>query len=311
MDKIFINKDNKFLKEYILGKSLVSIGRSQDNDIVLDSGTISRKHTEIKKEGNKYIVVDLGSLNGTLVNGKKVNQQELNDGDMIAIEDYILVCYIERPKEHLEEEKTHIQQTPEEKEKTKISTHRIKEDLPKDWQEDKFPTKILQKPSEPHPQPQIQEEPVPVTQIFKTPVTGEPVKLSEPIRISEIDGAYEIELEEEMVSMPEHKLKLTNTIKIGVMVIAVCIVILCFALISKKHYSEISVELAPSDAQVYIDDIKMPAIGSGKLRKLVFGKHKVTVKHNSYNEDLTIEIETSKEQKIVNIIANPEGILKK
>lgn len=63
----------------------LTIGRSNDNDIVFYDPKVSRNHARISKEGTNYVLTDLGSFNGTLVNGELVNSVELNHGDRIEI----------------------------------------------------------------------------------------------------------------------------------------------------------------------------------------------------------------------------------
>jgi pSer/pThr/pTyr-binding forkhead associated (FHA) protein len=58
-------------------------GRSSDNDIQVDDGSISSKHAEIVVEGEKITVKDLGSTNGTTINGEEVTEQEVGPDDSI------------------------------------------------------------------------------------------------------------------------------------------------------------------------------------------------------------------------------------
>jgi FHA domain-containing protein len=62
-----------------------SIGRSPSNDIVLKESKISRQHATINFRDGHYVIVDLKSSNGILVNGKKVEEAYLSDGDEISI----------------------------------------------------------------------------------------------------------------------------------------------------------------------------------------------------------------------------------
>lgn len=75
---------NKGLVYYLRGKRLV-LGRTESADIqVLDSKS-SREHAELTRFGDSYIVTDLGSQNGIIVNDLKVNQHKLSDSDKIII----------------------------------------------------------------------------------------------------------------------------------------------------------------------------------------------------------------------------------
>ena len=62
-----------------------SIGRLPDCDLTIDDALASRRHAEIRPEPDGYRLVDLGSLNGTTVNGAKVSEHLLADGDLIGI----------------------------------------------------------------------------------------------------------------------------------------------------------------------------------------------------------------------------------
>ena len=68
-----------------------SIGRSADCNIVLDSVEVSRHHAVIQQSGGKTWLRDLGSRNGTYVNGKPVSQTAIQEGDLIQIASYVLV----------------------------------------------------------------------------------------------------------------------------------------------------------------------------------------------------------------------------
>ena len=62
------------------------IGRTPDNDLVIDDLGVSRRHAELSKSrSGRYQIIDLGSHNGTFVNGARVDQAELADDDIVAI----------------------------------------------------------------------------------------------------------------------------------------------------------------------------------------------------------------------------------
>ena len=63
----------------------VSIGRLDSCDIVLDDPTVSRNHAEVRRDGDGFELIDLGSRNGTRVNGYGVTRQRLADGDDVLI----------------------------------------------------------------------------------------------------------------------------------------------------------------------------------------------------------------------------------
>jgi pSer/pThr/pTyr-binding forkhead associated (FHA) protein len=80
-------------EKFFIAKPIFNIGRSADSDILLDDITVSRKHAVIKKIDNKHVLTDLGSLNGSYVNGVIVNEIELNNGDKIQIGKYVFLFF--------------------------------------------------------------------------------------------------------------------------------------------------------------------------------------------------------------------------
>ncbi len=74
-----------------LGGGRVSAGRHPDSDLFLDDVTVSRRHAEILHHGGGYELVDLGSLNGTYVNRRRVERAVLRDGDEVQIGKFKLV----------------------------------------------------------------------------------------------------------------------------------------------------------------------------------------------------------------------------
>jgi hypothetical protein len=79
----FANGDNAG-ETIIIRRAVVSIGRSLDNDVIIDSAEVSRHHARIEVRDGQYEIVDLGSTNGTAVNGRPANHSRLNHGDRIT-----------------------------------------------------------------------------------------------------------------------------------------------------------------------------------------------------------------------------------
>ncbi|MCL5054840.1 MAG: ATP-binding cassette domain-containing protein [Firmicutes bacterium] len=69
----------------------LSIGRDPSNDIVLTHLSVSKHHAQILNKNGESSIFDLGSLNGTFVNGKKINRFILSPGDRILIADFTLI----------------------------------------------------------------------------------------------------------------------------------------------------------------------------------------------------------------------------
>ena len=86
----------------------VTIGRKADCDIVLQSSDVSRQHAQIRAERGCWILRDLGSSNGTLIEGMRIKEHELRDGDSIHIGGFEIRCRLGglhvRPDHRLENE---------------------------------------------------------------------------------------------------------------------------------------------------------------------------------------------------------------
>ncbi len=71
--------------EYELKQAASVVGRTDDNDIVIDHRSISRHHAKIVKEGNQFVIVDLESSNGVRVNNEEYGKVDLRSGDLIDL----------------------------------------------------------------------------------------------------------------------------------------------------------------------------------------------------------------------------------
>ena len=70
---------------FLLDQDLTVAGRHPDADIFLDDVTVSRKHAEFIRSGNRFTVTDLGSMNGTYAVGSRVDSAGLSHGDEVQI----------------------------------------------------------------------------------------------------------------------------------------------------------------------------------------------------------------------------------
>jgi pSer/pThr/pTyr-binding forkhead associated (FHA) protein len=69
-----------------LQPQVMRIGRHLDNDIIVSDLGVSKQHAELHRTpAGRYSIIDVGSRTGTFVNGTRVTQQELKEGDIIAI----------------------------------------------------------------------------------------------------------------------------------------------------------------------------------------------------------------------------------
>ena len=67
-----------------LSEAVVTVGRKPESTLQLGDPNVSRNHAEIRPHGNGWVLVDLGSTNGSRVNGTRVTSHELHEGDEIA-----------------------------------------------------------------------------------------------------------------------------------------------------------------------------------------------------------------------------------
>jgi nucleotide-binding universal stress UspA family protein len=68
-----------------LGGSVTTLGRNADCSVTLADPRASRHHAEIRSTGDGFLLTDLSSMNGTVVNGETVHERVLHDGDQIAV----------------------------------------------------------------------------------------------------------------------------------------------------------------------------------------------------------------------------------
>jgi hypothetical protein len=68
-----------------LETTLLTIGRGLDNDIVLEDTRVSRHHAQLRYKTRRFWVTDLGSTNGTFINGERVSEAVINNGDSLSL----------------------------------------------------------------------------------------------------------------------------------------------------------------------------------------------------------------------------------
>jgi hypothetical protein len=79
-----------------LAAEVTTAGRAPDSEIFLDDVTVSRRHAEVTRTAQGYLVRDVGSLNGTYVNRERIEELLLSDGDEVQIGKYRLVFHAGR-----------------------------------------------------------------------------------------------------------------------------------------------------------------------------------------------------------------------
>ncbi len=69
----------------VLTSANITIGRGVDADLRLPDTGVSRRHAQLRRHGDGYVIIDMGSTNGTSVNGRNVSEHQLRNGDRIEI----------------------------------------------------------------------------------------------------------------------------------------------------------------------------------------------------------------------------------
>lgn len=114
MAKLIVSLDGQLVKEYEIKKERLTIGRKPHNDIQIDNLAVSGEHAMIMTILNDSFLEDLGSTNGTLVNGQPVKKHFLQDKDVVEIGKYKLKYVNEQPSKMTQQEfeKTMVLRAP-------------------------------------------------------------------------------------------------------------------------------------------------------------------------------------------------------
>src|SRR6516165_5196546 len=83
---VLVNTD-KAGSSYPLAQSGVKVGKAPDNDLVIDHPTVSRNHLIVRRQGDRFLVQDLGSTNGTFIDGAQVREAYLRPGALLEVGD--------------------------------------------------------------------------------------------------------------------------------------------------------------------------------------------------------------------------------
>lgn len=87
---LIVRKGPNLGARFLLDSDQVVAGRSPGSEIFLDDVTVSRKHAAFVRDGESFLVRDLGSLNGTYVGNDRVDEMRLQAGDVVQIGKYRL-----------------------------------------------------------------------------------------------------------------------------------------------------------------------------------------------------------------------------
>jgi pSer/pThr/pTyr-binding forkhead associated (FHA) protein len=97
--KLILSMDGAVLKEYVLSKERMTIGRKAHNDIVIDNLAVSGEHAAVVTILNDSFLEDLDSTNGVMVNGTQVKKHFLQNNDVIEIGKYRLKYLNDQPSQ--------------------------------------------------------------------------------------------------------------------------------------------------------------------------------------------------------------------
>jgi predicted component of type VI protein secretion system len=91
--KLTIRQGPKPNQVFDLDQDVLSLGREAGNDLVVEDPQISRRHARLTRQGHSYLLEDLGSTNGTFVNGSRVSTPVLlANGDLIGLADTVVLA---------------------------------------------------------------------------------------------------------------------------------------------------------------------------------------------------------------------------
>jgi len=97
MGMVVVTSGRSAGSRYAISGQVTVLGRHPDSTVFLDDVTVSRRHAEIRFDGGRYVISDGGSLNGTYVNGSRVDSVELAEGDQVQIGKFKLVFVLGVP----------------------------------------------------------------------------------------------------------------------------------------------------------------------------------------------------------------------
>ncbi len=112
MAKLVLSEEGELIGEYPLDKDRFFIGRTEDNDMQIDSMAVSGQHTKIITILDDAFIEDLGSTNGTFLNAEKISMSPIENGDVITIGTHSIKYLSERDKKTSENSQGISSRTP-------------------------------------------------------------------------------------------------------------------------------------------------------------------------------------------------------
>ncbi|MDY7036709.1 MAG: FHA domain-containing protein [Thermodesulfobacteriota bacterium] len=112
MARFILTFNKQVVKEFPFIKDSITIGRKEDNTIIVDNLAVSGYHARVDKAGSDFILTDLQSTNGTFVNKEKIVSHKLSHGDNIIIGKHIILFVAsEEGEDKVKEEKMDMDKT--------------------------------------------------------------------------------------------------------------------------------------------------------------------------------------------------------
>jgi pSer/pThr/pTyr-binding forkhead associated (FHA) protein len=91
MPKLVLTFQGVLIQEFPLGEAPLTIGRTEGNDVHIDHPTISGRHARVEPTAEGFVLTDLGSRNGSFLNGRKVARAILRPNDWISLGSHVLI----------------------------------------------------------------------------------------------------------------------------------------------------------------------------------------------------------------------------
>lgn len=91
MPTLELVRDGELVASFRLDRPVVVAGRMDSCDITVKGPLVSRNHCQFVRSGDTYVIKDMGTANGTYVNGARVQEHTLRDGDQVAIVPHVLI----------------------------------------------------------------------------------------------------------------------------------------------------------------------------------------------------------------------------
>ncbi len=162
--RLTVREDPTTEKEYPLGEGAVVLGREAFNDIVVYDQEVSRRHAQISFQEGRYIIEDLGSTNGTFVNGRRVKTPvPLNNGDVIEMGESARIIF-SSATDPLGETVIKTDKVPEADKTVAVPTGNS------DWQPEMAPVEVPVEPMPAYPEP-VAAAPI-SPPVESSPITG-------------------------------------------------------------------------------------------------------------------------------------------